>query len=83
LSRTRSAESLRDWLGARDSRSWDDAVLGACSMLCMQYSLYAVLGACRTWCQLRIITCRYREGQLNLMLLGDGRVEGEKEGDET
>jgi len=35
---------MRDWLGAGDSRSWDDAVRGVCSTRCMQYAVYAVLG---------------------------------------
>jgi len=34
----------RDWLGAGDSRSWDDAVPGVCSTRCMLYSVYAILG---------------------------------------
>jgi len=39
---------MRDWLGAGDSRSWDDAVLGVYSTWCMLYSVYAVLGVCCT-----------------------------------
>jgi len=35
---------IRDWLGAGDSRSWDDAVSGVCRTRCMLYSVYAVLG---------------------------------------
>jgi hypothetical protein len=34
---------MRDWLGAGDSRSWDDAVHGVCCTQCMLYSVYAVL----------------------------------------
>jgi hypothetical protein len=43
-------QEMRDWLGAGDSRSWDDRVLGVCSTRCMQYSVYAVLGVCSTRC---------------------------------
>jgi len=43
---------MRDWLGAGDSRSWDDAVRGVCSTQCMQYSVNAVLGECCTGCML-------------------------------
>jgi len=39
---------MRDWLGAGDSRSWDDAECCVCSMQCMQYAVYAVLGVCCT-----------------------------------
>ena len=35
---------MRDWLGAGESRSLDDAVRGVCSTQCMQYAVYAVLG---------------------------------------
>jgi len=41
---------MRDWQGAGDRRSWDDAVLGVCSARCMQYSVYAVLSVCCTRC---------------------------------
>ena len=54
-----------DWLGAEDSQSWDDAALGVCC----------------TWCWLMIIGRRDREGWLNFLFLGDGRVEDEKERD--
>jgi hypothetical protein len=37
-------QEMRDWLGAGVSRCCDDAVRGVCSMRCMQYSVYAVLG---------------------------------------
>jgi len=30
-------QAIRDWQGAGDSQSWDDAVLGVCSTWCMQY----------------------------------------------
>jgi len=30
---------MSDWLGAGDSRSWDDAVHGVCSTLCILYSV--------------------------------------------
>jgi len=43
---------MRDWLGAGDSQSWDDAVRGVCSTRCMLYSVYAVLGVCCTRCML-------------------------------
>jgi len=42
----------RDWLGAGDSRSWDDAVRGVCSTQCMLHLVCAVLGVCYTWCML-------------------------------
>jgi len=35
---------MRDWLGAGDSRYWDDAARGVCSTQCMLYSVNAVLG---------------------------------------
>jgi len=54
---------MRDWLGAGDCRSWDDAVLGVCC----------------TRCQLMIMAWRDREGWLNFTFLGDGRVEHKKE----
>jgi hypothetical protein len=34
---------MRDWLGAGDSQSWDDAVRCVCSSQCMQYAVYTVL----------------------------------------
>jgi len=43
---------LEDWLGAGDSRSWDNAVCGVCSTQSKQYSVYAVLGVCSTQCVL-------------------------------
>jgi len=43
---------MRDWLGAGDSRSWDDAERGVRSARCMLYSVYAVLGVCCTRCML-------------------------------
>jgi len=30
---------MRDWLGAEDGRSWDDAVRGVCCTRCMLYSV--------------------------------------------
>jgi len=32
-------QGMRDWLGAGDSRSWDNAVHGVRSRQCMLYSL--------------------------------------------
>jgi hypothetical protein len=32
----------RDWLGAGDSRCWDDAVCGVCSTQCMLYLLFTL-----------------------------------------
>jgi len=32
-------QEMRDWLGAGDSGSWDDAVLGVCSTRCLLYSV--------------------------------------------
>jgi len=43
---------MRDWLGAGDSRSWDDAVLSVCSTLCMLYWVNAVPGVSCTLCML-------------------------------
>jgi hypothetical protein len=40
----------RHWLGAGDSRSWDDAVCSVRGTQCMLYSVYAVLCVCRTQC---------------------------------
>ena len=56
---------MGDWLQARNSQSWVDAVLGACST---QYYIM-------------IIACRDREGWLNIMFSWDGRVVNEKERD--
>ena len=39
-------QEMGAWLGAGDSRSWDDAVCGVCSTQCMWYSVYAVVGIC-------------------------------------
>ena len=72
---------LTNWLGAGDSWSWDNAVCGVCSTQCIQYSAYAVLGLCGTWCWLLIIAWRAREGWLNFVFLGDGRLDDKKEGD--
>jgi hypothetical protein len=52
-----------------------------CSILCMQYSVYAALGVCCTLCQCLILAWRDRDGWLNLVFIGDGRVEDEKERD--
>jgi len=46
---------MRDWLGAGDSRSWDDAVRGVCSTWCMLYSVYGVQGVCCTRCMLYLV----------------------------
>jgi len=43
---------MRDWLGAGDIRSWDDAVCGESSTWCMLYTVYAALGVCCTRCML-------------------------------
>jgi len=43
---------MRDWLGAADSRWWNDAVSGVCGTRCMLYSVSAVLGVCCTGCML-------------------------------
>jgi hypothetical protein len=43
---------MRDWLGAGDSQSWDDAVRSVCCTQCMLYSVYAVLSVCCTQCML-------------------------------
>jgi hypothetical protein len=37
---------MRDWRGAGDSRSWDDAVHAVCCHHCMLYTVYAVLVVC-------------------------------------
>jgi len=42
------SREMRDWLGVRDSRSWDDAVRGVCSPKCMQYLVDTVLCVCCT-----------------------------------
>jgi len=57
---------MRNWLGAGDSRSWADALLGVCC----------------TRCWLMIMAWRDREGWLNFVFLGDGRVEHKKERDQ-
>ena len=85
-------------LGAEDSRCWDDAVYSICSMQCIQYpayavlgiystrcmlySMYAILSICCTHCSLLIMAWRDREGWLNFVFLGDGRVEDETERDD-
>ena len=44
---------MRDWLGAGDSGSWDDAVVrGVCCTQCLLYSVYAVHSVCCTCCML-------------------------------
>ena len=58
------------------------AVLGVCCTRCMLYSVYGVLGVCCTRCYLLIMAWRDREGWLNFMYLGGGRVADEKERDE-
>jgi len=45
----------------------------------MLYSVYAVLSACYTHCQLMIMTWRDREGWLNFVFRNDSRVVDEKE----
>jgi len=40
--------NTRDWLGVGENRSWDNVVRGLCSMQCMQYMVYGVLGVCFT-----------------------------------
>jgi len=57
---------MRNWLGAGDCRYWDDAVLGV---------------SC-TLSELMIMAWRDREGRLNFVFLGDGRVEHKKERDQ-
>ena len=46
---------MRDWLGAGDGRSWDDAVHGVCSTQCMLYLVNAELGVCCTRCMLHLV----------------------------
>jgi hypothetical protein len=46
------SREMRDWLGAGDSRCWDDAVRGVCSTRSMQFAVYAVLSVCCTRCML-------------------------------
>jgi len=67
---------MRDWL-----RVGDKSILNWCSTRCTQYSEYAVLGVCCTRCYRLIMACRDREGWLNFVFLGDGRVEDKKERD--
>ena len=57
---------MRNWQGVRDSRSWDDAVLGVCCTLWWFMSM--------AW--------RDREGWLDFVFLGDGRVEHKQERDQ-
>jgi hypothetical protein len=57
------------------------AVVGVCYTRCMLYSVDAVLGVCGTPYYLLIMSWRDREGSLNFVFLGDGRVEDEKERD--
>jgi hypothetical protein len=73
---------MRYWLGAGDSGCWDDPVHVVCSSQCMLYSLYAVPGVCCTWCSLLIMAWRDKEGGLNFVFLGDGRVVDEQLRDE-
>ena len=42
---TKVSREMRDWLGVGDNRSWN-----VCSTRCLQYSVYAILGGCCTWC---------------------------------
>jgi len=71
----------RDWLGAGDSCCWDDAGCGVCSTQCMEYSVYAVLGVWCTRCYFLIIAWRDGDGWRNLVFLGDGRYEDDRERD--
>ena len=57
-------------------------VLGGGRTRCMLYSVYDVLGVWCTRCQRLIMVWREREGWLNFVFLGDGRVQDEKERDE-
>ena len=44
------SREMTGWLGAEDSRYWDDAVRGVCSSQCMLYS-----GVCCTRCMLYLV----------------------------
>jgi len=48
----------------------------------MQYLVYAIVGVCCSRCYLLIMAWSDREQSLNIVFLGDGRVEDEKERDE-
>jgi len=67
----------------RLAESGRQSILGWCSTRCMQYSVYAVLGEFCTQCYLLIMAWRDSEGWLNFVFLGDGRVEDDKESDES
>jgi hypothetical protein len=43
---------MRDWWGAWESRSWDDAVHAVCSTECMPYTVYGAHGVYCTRCML-------------------------------
>jgi len=58
---------MRDWLGAEDSRSWDDAVLSVCRTKCMLHSVYAILGV-NSWSWHREIVSDNLTSLFQLML---------------
>jgi hypothetical protein len=50
----------RDWLGAGDSRSWDDAVCSVRGTQCMLYSVYTVVCVYCSLCMLySVLTLDY------------------------
>jgi len=70
---------MRDWLGAGDSGSYDDAVRGVCSTRCNQYLVNAGLDISCIQVYPMYLPWRAGEGILNIVFLGDDRVEDMKE----
>jgi len=85
---THNCGNVENWViqgllrAERLAGSGRQSILERCSMGCMQYSVYAVLGLCCTRCLPLIMASRDRERWQNFVFLGDGRVGIEKERDE-
>jgi len=73
----------------RDERweMWDQRWTTGCAQETVDHemmdcSVYAVLSVYCTWGSLKIMAWRHRDGRLNFVFLGDGRVEHANEHDE-
>ena len=70
------------WRDQRLAGRGTQSIFGWYSTWWMQYSVYAALGVCCTWCQLLNMAWRDSDGWLNFVFIGDGRVEEENEIDQ-
>jgi len=70
---TKVPREMRNRLGVGDSQSWN-----VCSIWCMQYQVYTILGVYCTRCWQMIMACRDRSGELSFVFIDHGRVEDEK-----